>query len=129
MEVLVKTAAVCLPAALFAAVLKKDNPVMSLLIAVAAGCVILYSSLGAVTDVADFLRDVADETGVSQTILGVLLKIVGIAIMARLSSDLCRDAGLTTAATAAELAGSTAALYISLPVMRTVLQMIRGLVG
>ena len=128
MVLLIKTVAVCLPAALFAAVLKKDNPAMSVLLGMAAGCVILYSALSVVTDVADFLRDVADETGVSQTVLGVLLKAVGIAVVTRLSADLCKDAGLTGAASAAELVGSAAALYVSLPVMRSVFQMIRGLI-
>ena len=97
---------------------------MSILIALAAGCVVIFSSLGAMREVADFLREVADAAGVSSTVLSVLMKTVGIAVITGLSSDLCRDAGLTTAASASQLAGSAAALYAALPLMRGVFAMI-----
>lgn len=127
MELLIKTAAVCVPAALMAAVLKKDSPVMAMLIALAAGCVILFTSIGAIREVSDFMREVAEEANVSAAVLVVLLKTVGIALIARLASDLCRDAGLGAAASAAELAGTAAALYTALPVMRGVFHMIKEL--
>ncbi len=127
MEILIKTADVCIPAALLAATLRKDSPVMAMLIALAAGCVILFTSVGAVREVSDFVREVAEEANVSGTVLAVLLKTVGIALIARIASDLCRDAGLGAAASAAELAGTAAALYAALPVMQGVFHMIKEL--
>lgn len=127
MELLIKTAAVCVPAALIAALLKKDSPAMSILIALAAGCVVIYSAAGALSQIGDFMEEVADASGVSSTVLAVLFKTVGIAVISRLAGDLCRDAGLQTAASASELAGSAAALYTALPVMRGVFRMIREL--
>ena len=120
MELLIKIAAVCVPAALIATVLKRDSPVMAILIALAAGCVILFSALGAIEELRDFLREVADTAGVSPTVLSVLIKTVGVAVVTGLASDLCRDAGLTTAASASQPAGSAAALYTALPLMRGV---------
>ena len=96
MELLIKIAAVCVPAALIATVLKRDSPVMAILIALAAGCVILFSALGAIEELRDFLREVADTAGVSPTVLSVLIKTVGVAVVTGLASDLCRDAGLTS---------------------------------
>ncbi len=127
MELLIKTAAVCVPAALLAGLLKKDSPVMSLLIALAAGCVILYSTLGAVGEITAFLREAAEVSGVTDSVLAILLKTLGIALTARLAADLCRDSGLGAAATAAEFAGSAAALYAALPLIRGVLGTVREL--
>ena len=126
-ELLIKTAAVCVPAALLAGLLKKDSPVMALLIALAAGCVILYSALGALGELMDFLGELSEAAGMSGAVLGVLLRVLGIALLGRMAGDLCRDAGLTTAAGAAELATSAAALYAALPVMRGVYRIIEGL--
>lgn len=127
MELLIKIAAVCVPAALIAGVLRKDSPAMALLIALAAGCVILFSALGAFGEIRDFLTECAELTGSSQTVLGVLLRVLGIAVVTRAASDICKDAGLGAASSAAELAGTAAALYAGLPVMRGVLDMIKGL--
>lgn len=100
---------------------------MALLIALAAGCVILFSALGAFGEIRDFLTECAELTGSSQTVLGVLLRVLGIAVVTRAASDICKDAGLGAASSAAELAGTAAALYAGLPVMRGVLDMIKGL--
>ena len=100
MELLVKTAAVCVSAALMAGVLKKDSPAMALLIALAAGCVVIATCAGA----------------------------LGIGVITRLAADLCRDAGLGTAGSAAELSGAAAALYAALPLMRGVFRMLRELI-
>ncbi len=124
MDMLIKIAAVCIPSALIAGVLRKDSPAMALLVALAAGCVVLFSALGALGEITDFLTECAELTGSSPAVLGVLLRVLGIAVVTRAASDICKDAGLGAASSAAELAGTAAALYAGLPVMRGVLDMI-----
>ncbi len=101
---------------------------MALLIAVASGCLALYFVLDVVGSITEFLEDVAASAGVSNAVLSVLVRSLGVAIMAKLASDICKDSGMATASTGAELAGSAAILYIALPIMRTVFQMIKGLI-
>ncbi len=127
MDLLIKTAAVCVPAALIAGLLKKDSPAMALLIALAAGCLVISTCAGALGELVAFVTEVAETAGVSNAVLAVLLKTVGIAVISRLAADLCRDAGLSTAGSAAELAGAAAALYAALPLMRGVFRMMREL--
>ncbi len=124
MELLCKIVAISIPAALLASAIKKDSPAMASLIALAAAAVMIYSCVSAMAEVTGFLREVAEAAGVSSAVLGVLLKAVGIAVLSRLGADLCRDAGLTSAADAAELAGSAGALYAALPIMRAVFRII-----
>lgn len=127
MWMLVKIAAVCVPAALFAGVLKKDSPAMATLLALAAACVVLGTALGAFGELLDFVEEVAETARVSGTALSVLVKALGLALSARLAADVCRDAGMGAAASCAELAGAAAALYAALPVMRGVFEAIREL--
>ena len=127
MDGLVKIAAVCAPAALFAGVLKRGSPAMSLLIALAAACVVLASALGAAGELMEFVGEVADAADISSTALSALEKALGLAIASRIVSDVCRDAGMGAAATSTELAGAAAALWAALPVMRAVFDTIREL--
>ena len=128
MEIFIKAAVICLISAILASSIKKENPAMALLIAVASGCLALYFVLDVVGSITEFLEDVASSAGVSTAVLSVLIRSIGVAIMAKLASDICKDSGMTTASTGAALAGSVAILYISLPIMRTVFQMIKGLI-
>ena len=127
MDMLLKTAAVCIPAALMASLLKKDSPAMAMLIAIAAGCLVIFTSAGALREIRDFMAEVAELGGISDTVLAVLLKTVGIAVISRLAADLCKDAGLGAAASGAELAGAAAALWTAMPVMRGVLHTVKEL--
>ena len=127
MGTLVKIAAVCLPAALFAGVLKRDSPAMALLIALAAACVALFSALGAAGELLGFVREVAETSGVSGAALTALVKALGLAVASRLTADICRDAGMGAAASGVELAGSAAVLWAALPVMRGVFEAVRDL--
>ena len=127
MEILVKIAAVCVPAALFAGVLKRDSPAMALLIALAAACAVLTSALGAAGELLGFLREVAGAAGVSGTAMTALVKALGLSIAARLTADVCRDSGMGAAASCADLAGAAAALWAALPVMRGVFETVREL--
>ena len=128
MDMFLGVAAICVPAALFASVIKKDNPAIALMLVAAAGCLTLYSVLGALEDIISFLNDIASEGNVSSAVMAPLFKSLGIAFLSRFTSDICRDSGMTAAATAIETAGSAAIIYQALPVMKTVFQMIKGLV-
>lgn len=127
MGILIKIAAVCVPAALFAGVLKRDSPAMSMLVALAAACVVLSAALGAVGELLGFVEEVAQAAHVSGEAMTALVKALGLTVAARLTADLCRDSGMGAAASSAELAGAAAALWAALPVMRGVFETVREL--
>ena len=70
---------------------------------------------------------VMDFTSLQQTLVLPVLKCVAVGIVARLSADLCKDAGQSGLASAVELCGAAAALCISLPLVNTLLQTLGGL--
>ena len=128
MEILVKAAAVSVVGAVLAIVLKKNSPEMALLLTVSLGCLVLYLAVDVVTNVAQFMDDLSSVAGISSASLAIVMKTVGIAILTKLAAGICSDAGQGSVASALELMGSAAALYIALPLMKTVFQMVSSLV-
>lgn len=127
MDVLLKVTAICIPAAIFTAAIKKDSPAMALALAMAAGAGALYLAAGAISEITEFVNDLAESAGISTPVLTIVIKTVGIAIVSKLTADVCREAGLLGAASATELAGTAASLYVALPLMKTTFQMISDL--
>ena len=128
MDLLIKTAVVGIIGALIALVLKKNNPEMSLLIILAAGAVILIFAMDIISDIREVINMAASVSELSPAILNPVLKCVGIGIVTRLASDLCGDAGAGAIASAVELFGAASALYIALPLLKTLIQMIGELI-
>ncbi len=127
METLFKTAAVCAVAAVLAAAVRRENPAMAVLLGVAAGCAALLPALGLLREAAAFWDELADTSGIPAASLGVVLKTLGISILTRFASDLCKETGAVSAASAVEFTGSCAALAVALPLMRTAFRMLEEL--
>jgi len=67
-------------------------------------------------------------SGLSEAIFYPVVKSVGIGICAKLSSDICKDSGQAAIAGTLETLGVLCALYTSLPLMETLLDMLEGLI-
>ena len=100
-----------------------DN-ITALLLAVAAAVVVLLAVGQALEEVTGFLTELGERTGVSPELFVPLYKAVGIALVVRVGSSLCRDAGESALASVVETAGAVCALVVSLPLLRTVLSLL-----
>ena len=98
-----------------AVTVRSFRPELSLLIGVSTGIVVLLSVVGELTGVIDTLRTVAQQYGVDDGYLGVLLNIIGVAYLAQFGVQICRDAGESAAAAKVELAGRILILSSALP--------------
>lgn len=127
MTILIKIAAIAVAGAVMTLVIKKNSPEMSLMLTIALALVALYLAFDTIKSVTDFIKELAETASISPDVLKILFKTIGISIVAKISGDVCRDAGQTSVATGVELAGAFAALYISLPLFETVIDMISSL--
>ena len=124
---MVKIAAIAVAAALCAVVVKKNVAELGMVLALCAGAIILSCSLGALEGVKELMDTLADTVGLSPAVLAPVVKTVGIAVLTRVSAELCRDAKEGGIAAFVETAGAAAALFVSLPLLKTVLSMVTGL--
>jgi stage III sporulation protein AD len=128
MEVILKAAVICVLGAVFASLIKKSNQEMAVLLSLSLCCVTVYISLGAARDILALMNEAASLAGMGQETLKLVIKAVFAAIVTKISSSVCRDAGQSAAASAVETAGAAASLCISIPLIEKVIKMISGFV-
>ena len=120
-------AALAVAAALCALVVKREAGGAALVLGLAAGAVILGQVLGAAEAVRALVDELGERAGLSPAVLDPVIKTVGIAILTRISSEVCRDAGESGIAAAVQTAGAVLALWIALPLLRAVLDTVTSL--
>ena len=123
MEAMAKLTAVGVTAVVLSAVLRKNTPELALLLVLAAGVwmlVLVADGLGAVVAL---MEELADQAGLSETLLEPVVKTVALSILTRLTVEICRSAGEGGVAAFVETAGAVLALLAALPLIRAVAQM------
>lgn len=98
-----------------------------MVLALAAGVLILTFALGAIGSVRDVLDTLAETAGLEPAVLAPVIKTVGIAIITRVTAEVCRDAKESGIAAFVETAGAAAALFVALPLVQAVLNTVTGL--
>lgn len=121
---LCKMAAVAFVAAVLSLALKKDQPACAFLVSVCAAVGLLAVVTQQVQPVMVWLQTL-DGILPGQGI-ETLLRVMGIALVAQLAGDLCREAGMSAASTAIELCGRVLALLQALPLLQGLLSAYAG---
>ena len=103
-------AALAIAAAFCAVALKKYSPEISIVIAIAAGAILLVSILSRTMPVVRSLQQLTDSIGLDPQYGVVLMKTIGICFLCQFTSDACKDAGQNALAAKVELAAKIAVL-------------------
>lgn len=113
---LFKLAVVAFAAAVLSLSLKKDQPAYAFLISVCGAAVLLAAVAQQVLPVVEWMNTL--DGYLPGAGMSCLLRVLGIALVAQLAGDICREAGLAACATAAELGGRVLALWQALPLLQ-----------
>lgn len=127
MEIVVKVIAVGIIGTILCLIIGKNTPELAICLAICTAVVLVAYAMGVFSGVIDFIEQIVEASGLSSAIINPVLKTAAIGILTKLACDVCKDAGQGTIASAVELAGVAAALYVALPLMRTVFRMIEEL--
>jgi len=119
-----RAVAIGIVGAVLGLVLKRSNPEIGILLSLSVSLLVLGLGMQVMGAVLEFVDTLQSATNLSPALFGPVLQTVGIGILTRIASDICKDAGQGAIASSLELAGTVVALYIALPLMQTVLQMI-----
>lgn len=119
--------AVGLVGTVFAVMLKKQSPEISLLTAVATGLILFLFICTKIGLLLDLLKETADKAGISSGYFAIVLKVTGIAYLSQFGMQLCADAGESAIASKIELAGKILIMTVSAPILLAVLDVVMGL--
>lgn len=124
MEMITQISVLAAIGAICAAVIKKQVPDMALTLAICAVALILSLAMAAFYPIRELMDTLGQRSGLSAAALGPVIKTVGVAILTRVTAELCRDAGEGGLASAVEVAGGACALVVCLPLFEAVLSLI-----
>lgn len=128
MEVIIKVTALCLIGAVLAILLKKSNPELALLLALAACVTVLLLMMKGLEDVHTFLEEMAAWGGLPTNLFSPLWKTVGIAMLTRIGTELCKDADENAMASLVEMSGAFGAVLVAIPLFEAVWDMLQSLI-
>lgn len=128
MEVISRIVVLCVVGTILALTIKQNRKEMALLLTLATSVVVLIFLLGELRELFAFFQELGESSGISATLLKPLYKTVGIALIVKIGSGLCRDAGESALSAVVETAGSICAFLAALPLMQTVLDALMELI-
>lgn len=117
-----------LVATLLITLIKKTNPEYQIFIAVVTGVVIIfiiYSYLGPILESFQLLWN---RTDIDSKYFSIILKVIVIAYVAEFGSQICKDAGEKSIGMKIELAGKVMIVYLSVPIVLSLIDFIIKLI-
>lgn len=104
--------------------LKEKKSEIGLFVILAAGIGIFLYMVGQLSEVIDFIKDIANKASIDTLYIGIVLKILAIAYITSFCSEICKDAGAGSIGSKVEFAGKIMILGLAIPILMAVLDSI-----
>lgn len=124
----IKIAVLGIVCSLLVMYLKNLKPEYGQLLLLAVGVVLSFFAFAYLKNMAELLEELTGRITLQKSYLTVLLKMIGIAYVCEFASNLCKDAGCQTIAGQVEMIGKLSMLFISAPIVTSLIEMIGKLV-
>jgi len=128
MELVYKSVAAAITSAVIILLIKRHNPELSTLLSISAVVVILLSALGFVMELKELIRSAIRFSGTSEIYISAILKCLAVSIITKLGAEICKDASQAALAATVEFTGTVCAIGIALPLVRSMLELVRNMV-
>ncbi len=115
-------------AAVLSVVLKQYKPEYSLFISLGTGILIFLAVIAVIEPVIDYIKELTEGAGLESVFGEVLIKALAVCYITQLACDCCNDAGETAIAGKLQLAGRIAVLILSLPMFKSLTEIVADLI-
>ena len=129
MQTFLQVAVVGLLAVIFTNLLRKNNAEIAVILSLAACFLIGICLIQLAKPLVEFMQRLQGLSGLDQGLLEPLLKTIGIGFLTQISSNVCADAGEKAIAKLIEVSGGVLSLYVALPLLEAVLEMMESIGG
>lgn len=124
---MIKVVGIVLTALIINIVLKNYSKEFTFLINIVCTIIIFKLISKDLKGIVDRLTSISNEISVLLPYIKIMLKILGISMIAQLLSDLCRDNGENTLANQTELSAKIIILVTALPLFTTIMDIMIGM--
>jgi stage III sporulation protein AD len=108
-------------------IVKQVKPDFASLVSLAGGVVILLLLINYISSILDVFRGLIEKANLSPTLFSSILKIIGIGYLTEFTANLCSDTGNSSLATKVGLAGKIIILFLALPIITNLIEVIMGI--
>lgn len=129
MEVFLQATAGVLIAVILGITLSKQSKDLSLLLTVLVCCLILTVVIAYLNPVMEFIGQVRLLGNLNGESFRILLKAVGIGIVSEIAIQICQDSGNAALGKGLQLLASVVVLWLSLPLMQELLELVQKILG
>lgn len=124
-----KTTALILLTVVLSLSVGKTEPDISAVLGMVALCIAACAAVTILEPVLDYLVELQRAFDLPEGLVSVLLKAVGIALVAELSASICTDAGSASLGKMLQILGGAVVLSLSVPMFRTLMTIIKEMIG
>ncbi len=108
--------------------LKKNSPTISMMIGLVTGVLIFLFMADYLKKVVEMLVKMTQSAGINGEYMRIVLKIMGIAYIARFGGELCKDAGENSVADKIDMAGKILIAAVSAPIILAFMEMVQNFI-
>ena len=129
MQNFTQVAVIGLLTVIFTNLLRKKNSEIAVIMSLAACFLIGICLIQIAKPLIEFMQRLRAFSGLDAKLMEPLLKAISIGLLTQISSNVCADAGEKAIAKLIELSGGVLSLYVALPLMEAVLEMLELIGG
>lgn len=125
--VILKIALIGVGGAILAVVVRQFQKEYSTFVLLAV-CLFLMAYLTSnVSVVADFVRELSDKIQISDAYIRILFKLLAIAFICQIASNICQDLGYQSISFQVEIVGKLSIFILSIPIIQSLLETIEAI--
>ena len=129
MERFYQAAAGVLIAVIIGLVLSKQGKDWTIILTALVSCMVLAVAAAYLEPILDFVRQLQTLSNLDGDMLAVILKAVGIGLIAEIAALICQDAGNAALGKGIQILASIVILWLALPLMQGLLDLVQKIMG
>ena len=109
-------------------ILKQVKPELAFIAVISGGLIILLSLVDMLAEILQTFTSLSGLAGINSGLFSSVLKIVGIGYISEFGANICLDSGNSSLSDKILLAGKLIIMVVSLPIIQSLIEVIKGLV-
>lgn len=109
--------------------LSRQGKDITLLLSIAVCCMVLLAAVSYLEPVVEFVEQLQVMGNLNSDMLKIMLKAVGIGLVAEIAILICGDSGNSAMGKAIQILASAAVLWLAIPLMTSLLELVQKIVG
>lgn len=128
MELIVKVAVLSLVSVVLALVLSEKTPQFAICVVLIATIIVLGMCFDYAKIVIENLQDLIENSGLNISIFEPVIKVCGISVIAKITGDICKDAGFSALTQKIQFVASITSIIVIFPLFEMIIEVLKDII-